>query len=165
MFAARNWAAACAVAFVGSQVAMPASAEEATLRIATQVAGTVNWEITTITSHGFDKAQGLKLEVQDVAAGPAAQLALLAGEADVIVSDWLWVARERAEGQDLVFIPYSRAVGALHVPAGSTATKLSDLAGKQIGVLADLARLCPAGRRLRSGRPDRTGLCSTALGL
>ncbi len=134
MFTARNWAAACALALAGAHTPTLAGAEEATLRIATQVAGTVNWEITTITSHGFDKEHGLKLEVQDVAAGPAAQLALLAGEADVIVSDWLWVARERAEGQDLVFIPYSRAVGALHVPGDSPARKLSDLAGKKIGV-------------------------------
>lgn len=134
MFAARNWAAGCALALIAGHMPAPAGAEAPTLRIATQVAGTVNWEITTITAQGFDTAHGFRFQVQDVAAGPAAQLALLAGEADVIVSDWLWVARERAEGQDLVFIPYSRAVGALHVPADSSATVLSDLAGRQIGV-------------------------------
>lgn len=111
-----------------------ALAEDAVLRIATQVSGTVNWELTTIASHGLDRANGFTMQVQDVAAGPAAQLAFQAGEADVIVSDWLWVARARAEGQDYVFIPYSRAVGALHVPEGSTAQTLADLKGGQIGI-------------------------------
>ncbi|SEM65349.1 NitT/TauT family transport system substrate-binding protein [Gemmobacter aquatilis] len=109
-------------------------AEDAVLRIATQVSGTVNWELTTIASHGLDKANGFTMQVQDVAAGPAAQVAFQAGEADVIVSDWLWVARQRAAGDDFVFIPYSRAVGALHVGKDSTAQTLADLKGGQIGI-------------------------------
>lgn len=114
--------------------ASAAFAEIAELRIATQVSGTVNWELTTIASHGLDEANGFSLAIQDVAAGPAAQLAFQAGEVDVIVSDWLWVARERAAGQDYVFIPYSRAVGALHVPGDSAAQSLSDLKGAKIGI-------------------------------
>lgn len=118
------------VAFAASAV----WAEDAQLRIATQVSGTVNWELTTIASHGLDKANGFSMVVQDVAAGPAAQVAFQAGEADVIVSDWLWVARERAAGENYVFIPYSRAVGALHVPKDSTAASLTDLKGGKIGI-------------------------------
>lgn len=109
-------------------------AQDAVLRIATQVSGTVNWELTTITANGLDKANGFTLQVQDVAAGPAAQVAFQAGEADVIVSDWLWVARQRAAGDDFVFIPYSRAVGALHVGKDSKAQTLADLKGAQIGI-------------------------------
>ncbi|NEX47942.1 ABC transporter substrate-binding protein [Pseudotabrizicola algicola] len=111
-----------------------AVAEETELRIATQVSGTVNWELTTIAQNGLDKANGFTMTIQDVAAGPAAQLAFQAGEADVIVSDWLWVARERAEGQDYVFIPYSRAVGALHVPKDSPINDLAELKGAKIGI-------------------------------
>lgn len=121
-------------ATVLSVSAMSAWAQEATLKIATQLTGTVNWEITTIKANGLDRANSFSIEVHDVDAGPAAQIAMLAGEADVIVSDWLWVARQRAEGRDLVFIPYSRAVGALHVKADSPATSLADLKGKSIGV-------------------------------
>ena len=40
-------------------------ADEGTIRISTQVSGTVNWELTTITAHGFDKANGFTLAVQD----------------------------------------------------------------------------------------------------
>lgn len=114
--------------------AAPLRADEAVLRIATQISGTVNWELATISAQGLDRANGFTLQVQDVAAGPAAQIAFQAGAADVIVSDWLWVARQRAEGEDYVFIPYSRAVGALHVPEGSTVKTLADLKGGKIGV-------------------------------
>lgn len=127
----RHWIAAATVLALSTASAW---AEEARLRIATQLSGTVNWELTTMQARGFDKANGFTLEVQDVAAGPAAQVALQAGEVDAIVSDWLWVARQRAEGADYVFIPYSRAVGALHVPADSQAQTLADLKGQKIGI-------------------------------
>ena len=35
------------------------------------------------------------------------------------MSDWLWVSRQRAEGGDLTFIPFSSATGSLIVPAAS----------------------------------------------
>ncbi|MFN4156605.1 MAG: ABC transporter substrate-binding protein [Paracoccaceae bacterium] len=125
-----RWLSATAFALVANM----ALADGAQLSIATQVSGTVNWELAAIQSHGLDKANGFTMVVQDVAAGPAAQLAFQAGEADVIVSDWLWVARQRAAGDDYVFIPYSRAVGALHVPKDSPVTKLTDLRGGKIGI-------------------------------
>ncbi|WP_194095045.1 ABC transporter substrate-binding protein [Marivivens aquimaris] len=109
-------------------------AEDATLRIATQLTGTVNWELTTIRERGLDQENGFTLDVHDVTAGPAGQIALLAGEVDMIVSDWLWVARQRADGGDFVFIPYSRAVGAIYVPEDSSAQTLADLEGSQIGI-------------------------------
>lgn len=115
-------------------LALATSAQAEPLRIATQVSGTVNWELSTITARGLDAANGVALVVQDVAAGPAAQIAFEGGAADIIVSDWLWVARQRAEGRDYVFIPYSKAVGALYVPADSKAKSLPDLAGSQIGI-------------------------------
>ncbi|MCR6498308.1 ABC transporter substrate-binding protein [Shinella sp. CPCC 101442] len=113
---------------------MPALAETPVVRAALQLSGTVNWEADTIRHHGFDKANGFSLAVSDVAGAPAAQIALVAGEVDMIVSDWLWVARQRAAGRDLVFIPYSRAVGGLMVPANSPARTLADLKGQKIGV-------------------------------
>jgi NitT/TauT family transport system substrate-binding protein len=123
-----------AAAAAALALAAPALAEQTALRIATQVSGTVNWELTTIRERGLDRANGIELVVQDVAAGPAAQVAFQGGEADVIVSDWLWVARMRAEGEDFVFIPYSRAVGALMVRADSPVQGLADLKGRKIGI-------------------------------
>ena len=104
------------------------------LTIAAQTSGTVNWELQTIISHGFDKANGFELVVIDAAGSPAAQIAFLGGEADAIVSDWIWVARQRAEDRDFVMIPYSKAVGGVMVPADSKVQTLADLKGTQIGI-------------------------------
>jgi NitT/TauT family transport system substrate-binding protein len=108
--------------------------DEPRLRIAAQTSGTVNWELQTILKRGLDRANGFQLEVIDAAGSPAAQVAFLGGEADAIVSDWIWVARQRAEGQDVAMIPYSKAVGGVMVPADSTAQSLADLKGEQIGI-------------------------------
>ena len=114
--------------------ATAAFAETPVLRAAVLDSGTVNWELDTIEREGLDAANGFDLQVQGVAGSPAAQIAFQAGEADVIVSDWLWVARQRAEGRDYVFIPYSKAVGALLVPPGSDAQTLEDLRGGEIAI-------------------------------
>ena len=68
------------------------------LRIGALATGTVNWELDTIRHHGFDTAQGFTLEVTEYAGNPATQVALQGGEVDAIVSDWLWVAQQRAQG-------------------------------------------------------------------
>ncbi len=111
-----------------------ALADMPTLRAAVLEFGTVNWELNTIKHHEFDTANGFNLEVQGMAGGAAAKVAFQGGEADVIVSDWLWVARQRAAGKDFVFIPYSKAVGGVMVPGDSPAQDLTDLAGMKIGI-------------------------------
>jgi NitT/TauT family transport system substrate-binding protein len=108
--------------------------DQPTLKAALYMSGTVAWEVDTIRHNGFDTAQGFKLEVMDVAGGAAGRIALAAGEVDMIVADWLWVASQRAEGKDYVFLPYSKAVGGLYVPKDSPAQTLADLAGGKIGI-------------------------------
>jgi NitT/TauT family transport system substrate-binding protein len=112
----------------------PALAEVPTLRAAMLEFGTVNWELDVITHNGLDVANGVRLDVQSVAGAAAAKIAFQGGAADVIVSDWLWVALQRASGKDFVFLPYSKAVGGIMVPANSDAQSLADLAGGKIGV-------------------------------
>ncbi len=119
---------------LGLATAAAAQDEPPSLKIAVQTSGTVNWEIQTILAHGLDRANGFALEIMDVSGSPAGQIAFLGGEADVIVSDWIWVARQRAEGLDLAMIPYSKAVGGMMVPADSPAQTLADLKGEQIGI-------------------------------
>ncbi len=109
-------------------------AETPVLRASVLKFGTVNWELNTIKHHGFDAANGFDLDVQGVAGGSAAKVAFQGGEADVIVSDWLWVARQRAAGHDYVFIPYSKAVGGVMVGKDSSAQSLADLKGQKIGI-------------------------------
>ena len=52
--------------------AIAARADLPVLRAAVQVSGTVNWEMTTITSHGFDTENGFTLQVRDIAGTPVA---------------------------------------------------------------------------------------------
>jgi NitT/TauT family transport system substrate-binding protein len=109
-------------------------AETKTLNVAVLKFGTVNWELDTIAHHKFDVANGFSLQVQGVAGGSAAMVAFQGGTADVMVTDWLWVARQRAVGKDYVFIPYSKAVGGVMVGQTSTAQTVADLKGEKIGI-------------------------------
>ena len=114
--------------------ATAALAELPTLTAAVMETGTVNWELDTIQHEGLDEKHGFDLAVRPVAGGSAGRIAFEAGEADVIVADWLWVARQRAAGRDYAFIPYSKAVGGVMVPGDSEVQALPDLAGGQIGI-------------------------------
>jgi len=62
------------------------------------------------------------------------QIAIKGGSADLLLSDWLWVTRERALGDNLVFYPSSSTVGAVMVPANSTIRSVADLRGKKIAI-------------------------------
>lgn len=123
-----------ATAFALTLGATAALADLPVLTIAAQTSGTVNWELQTILRNGLDRENGFEMVVMDVAGSPAAQVAFQGGAADVIVSDWIWVARQRAEGQDIAFLPYSRAVGGVMVREDSPAQTLADLRGEKIGI-------------------------------
>lgn len=96
--------------------------------------GTVNWELDTIKHNRLDEANGFILEVVPMGGGNASDIAFLGGEIDVMVSDFIWAARQRAEGRDIQFIPYSTAVGGIMVKADSGISNLEDLKGKEIGI-------------------------------
>ncbi|WP_205215651.1 ABC transporter substrate-binding protein [Azospirillum brasilense] len=96
--------------------------------------GTVSWELDVIRHHRLDEAAGFELKLMELASSQAAQIALQGGAVDMIASDWLWVARQRAAGANLTFIPHSAAVGALMVPAASPIASIADLKGRRIGV-------------------------------
>ena len=104
------------------------------LRLGVLGFGTVNWELDVIKSNGLDEERSFELFVEGFAGGQATKVALQGGAVDGIVSDWLWVSRQRAEGENYVFIPYSSTVGALMTPPDSDIESLDDLAGKKIGV-------------------------------
>lgn len=114
--------------------AFPSFAEMPKLRAAVLEFGTVNWELNTIKHHGLDTANGFELVVQGMAGNAATRVAFQGGEADVVVADWIWVARQRADEKDFVFIPYSKAVGGLMVKSDSPIKTLADLKGKKIGI-------------------------------
>jgi NitT/TauT family transport system substrate-binding protein len=104
------------------------------IRIGVLKFGTLSWELDVIRHHGLDAANGIVLETVDYVGNQAGQVALQAGRVDMIVSDWLFVSRQRSEGADWSFIPFSNAAGGVIVPPGSTARTLPDLVGKRLGV-------------------------------
>ena len=104
------------------------------LRLAVQKTGSVAWELEIIRLRGLDKANDLEIETMDLASPEAGKIALRGGAADIVVSDWLWVSRERSLGADLVFAPYSSTVGAVMVPGNSAIASLGDLKGKKLAV-------------------------------
>jgi NitT/TauT family transport system substrate-binding protein len=111
-----------------------AASAEPVVRIAVLKFGTVSWTLAAIDRHGLDGAEGVRVELLELASNQATLVALQAGRVDIAVSDWLWVSRQRAGGADWTFVPYSTALGALIVPNGSPIRRLEELEGKRLGV-------------------------------
>ena len=70
----------------------------------------------------------------NLASTEAGKIALKGGSADIILSDWLWVARERSLGDSLVFYPSSSTLGAVMVPRNRRSRRLADLKGRKLAV-------------------------------
>src|SRR6266511_1016251 len=89
------------------------------IRLAVQRTGTLAWELDVIRAHGLDRKFDLAIETIEHASTEAGKIALKGGSADLMLSDWLWVARERSLGDSLVFSPSSSTLGAVMTPARS----------------------------------------------
>jgi NitT/TauT family transport system substrate-binding protein len=105
-----------------------------TLRVASLKFGSLSWLLETMRTEGFAERLGLNVTIVEVATNQAGPVALLSGEADVIVSDWPWALRQRAMGEQVKFAPYSSALGAIMVAPDSPIKSLADLKGKKLGV-------------------------------
>jgi NitT/TauT family transport system substrate-binding protein len=112
----------------------PCRAADTILRLAVQKTGTFAWELAVIRDRGLDRQANLAIQVSEFASPEAGKIALRGGTADVIVSDWLWVSRERGLGANLKFYPYSSALGAVMVPNASPIRTLADLKGRKLAV-------------------------------
>jgi len=132
-FLARRLTAFCAAFLMSLHVATAASAADR-IRIAAQKTGTLAWELDIIKAHGLDKKADLDIQVLELASTEAGKIALRSGSADMIVSDWLWVAHERALGDTLVFYPYTSQIGAVMVPTNSQIAGPADLKGKKLAI-------------------------------
>jgi NitT/TauT family transport system substrate-binding protein len=105
-----------------------------TVRVAAQKTGTLAWELGVIRAHQLDKRFGLSIEVMQLAIPEAGKIALRGGAADIVVSDWLWVSRERVLGAKVVFHPYSSALGAVMASPKASIRGLADLRGTKLAV-------------------------------
>jgi NitT/TauT family transport system substrate-binding protein len=121
------------------------------IRLVAQKTGSLAWELDVIKQHGLDRKADLDIETLELASPEAGKIALQGGSADIIVSDWTWVARERALGNGLLYYPYLSTLGAVMAPAQSSIRDVADLKGKKLAV---------AG-----GPIDKSWLLLRALGL
>lgn len=129
----RLWPALAVACFVWT-MAMHASIAAERLTVGVLKFGTVNWQLQTVKDLGLDSAAGVDLEILPLASKNATSIALQAGSADIIVTDWIWALRQRAEGEDYVFVPYTGSLGALMLARGVAIENYAGLKGKKIGI-------------------------------
>lgn len=121
-------------ALAGLSLPLASASAAGALRVASLKFGSFSWLLETIRTEGLADKVGLQIIVVEVATNQAGPVALLSGEADVIVSDWPWALRQRALGEHVKFAPYSSALGAIMVAPNSPIQTLGDLKGKTLGV-------------------------------
>jgi NitT/TauT family transport system substrate-binding protein len=109
------------------------AAETLVVRLGLLQFGTVGWEVAAMRD-GPAMDHHLKIETVPLADKDAAAIALLSGQVDVIVTDWLWVARQRAAGKDYTFVPFSVAAGGVLARPAAHIAGVADLAGRRLGI-------------------------------
>jgi NitT/TauT family transport system substrate-binding protein len=116
------------------QSAISRAAEPPSIRVGALAQGTLSWELAAIHQRQLDQKNGITLENQVLASPEAGRIALQGNTVDVIVTDWIWVAQQRQQGQDYQFVPFSNLHGALVTSKNSAIHSIADLKGKRIGV-------------------------------
>ncbi|WP_238364477.1 ABC transporter substrate-binding protein [Mesobacterium pallidum] len=104
------------------------------LTVGVMLTGTARWEMEVIQQNGLDAKHGFELVLRDVVGKQAGHVSLMSGDTDVILSDFVWVASLRANGEAMQTVPHSLAVGGVMVPADSDIASVEDLKGKTIGI-------------------------------
>jgi NitT/TauT family transport system substrate-binding protein len=127
-----SWVRMAIIAAAALAVSSASAADH--IRIAAQRTGTLAWELDILKAHGLDRQAGIDIETTELASTEAGKVALESGSVDLMLSDWLWVTRERALGEDVVFYPYSSALGAVMVPANSAIRGIADLKRKKLAI-------------------------------
>ena len=120
--------------FLLMTIADLAQADVTPIRVGVLAFGTVNWELDTVKFHGLDKKHGVEIMVTKLSGKNASAIALQGGSVDAMVTDWLWVSRQRSTGSDYSFVPHSVAVGGLMVSPDSGIKSLNDLRGRKLGI-------------------------------
>lgn len=117
-----------------SATQVPAQSEEVkTVRIGLQAGGTFAWVLHAFEYFGIDDDLGVRLETSTYATKQATELALRAGDIDVIVDDFVMVALMRDRGVPVRAVhPYSLATGGVVLPVDSPIQTVSDLKGKTV---------------------------------
>jgi len=104
------------------------------LRVGVLAFGTVNWELSIMKLNNITSQYNIDFEVKKYSSKNAVSVALNAGAVDIIVSDFIWVSRQRANGFDYTFYPYSKATGGIYIRPELNITNLTQLKNKTLGI-------------------------------
>lgn len=121
-------AAALLLALAGSAGA------QKTLNVGLQAGGTLSWVTFAIQKYGIDRDLGFKLNATTYASKDATRVALRAGDAQVVVDDFIEVTLLRQKGFPVSAIyPFSLITGGVVVPTVSDIRTVADLKGRVLG--------------------------------
>lgn len=121
------------VTLVLALFAMGSAQDLKVLRVGQQASGTFSWITHAIEYYGLAEQYGLDIQETTYASKPATQLALRAGEADLVVDDFIGAVIMRDGGTPVRGIwPFSKATGGIVVPTDSPIQSVEDLKGKTI---------------------------------
>jgi NitT/TauT family transport system substrate-binding protein len=118
-----------------------AGAPLGTVRGAFEATGSPSWIMRTVLRRGLDERNGFALALDlggdGMRRSRQASAALLAeGDADVVDTDWLSIARLRRDGVPVTAVfPYGRIMGGVVVSAASAVRDLAGMRGRTIGVV------------------------------
>jgi NitT/TauT family transport system substrate-binding protein len=103
------------------------------LNVGEEAVGTFSWINFAMQHYGINQELGFDIETTTYATKQAKQLALQAGESDLVVDDITGVALWHEQGLDVKGIyPYSLATGGVVVRADSDIRSIADLQGRTI---------------------------------
>ena len=112
----------------------PIVAKENVISIGLLKYGSVNWEIDIIKHNKLDKKNNFTIKKKFFSTKNAAAIALQGKSVDMIVTDWIWVSRQRGEKRNYVFHPHSMTVGGIMVKHDSEIDNIKDLENKKLGI-------------------------------
>jgi NitT/TauT family transport system substrate-binding protein len=119
------------VTFAGTS---PGARAQEALRVAEVVTGSERPVLATIAAEGLDARNGFKLITRAYGGEADARRALMMGDVDVILTDWLWAARQRAQGEDVACAPASVAPQQVMVANDGPVTAIADMVDRRVGV-------------------------------
>jgi len=108
--------------------------EKPLIRLGVLAFGTVNWELKAMQQAKRLETEQYRVQILPMANPQASKIALLSGAVDMIVADWIWVSRQRGQGKDYSFYPYSNTTGALVLAKKSAIKSIQDLQGKKLAI-------------------------------
>jgi NitT/TauT family transport system substrate-binding protein len=111
-----------------------ASLEANTIKIAVLKFGSVNWELNVIKHHKLDKKHNIRIKKIEMTNKDASTIAFLSKSVDIFVTDWIWVSKQRSQGNYVSFIPYSNSAGGLMIKKNKKIYNFLDLKDRKVGV-------------------------------